>query len=561
MAFKDVYRALLDMFPQIDSRALRAVAIEHSKDFNAAVGAVFDDVTPFFNGRSEEPFVREILGIQTEASLFQSSVNSTEVQDSCNVNRGIEQFFRDDGCSEAYSGHQQGEHNATDLKLSEKTHEDGINLSGDVYSNGEPVGYVDKNGVVVLHVEASGDLKTKEKIPDDKFPESSIKISFGTVETQENDQEKSSMDRKKNFNGIPLTVFDEIFSHLESNPQSVVVLPDVHESDLEKLEVSSSTDTASNAETMSNIIGTKNEPTSNATMSQSSQTHIHVLDEVIANARNNKKTLFSTLESVINLMRQVELKEQAAELAKEEAAIGGLKKMNKVDELKRILKHANVGNQKHAGEVYGEKAILMTELRELHARVLSLSDERDKSLGVLDEMCQTLELQLAAAEDEIKAAEQEKLDKEIAAQILLSEQESIMEKIVQESKTLKHQTEENLKLQEFLVDRGRVVDMLQGEIAVICHAVKQLKEKFDETGLFSKSLSSSQIDLIKASSDSLSKSLIPDQMEPVPVGDDSSETQNEIDPEKISEDEASGDDRKTFLDDGWDFLDSREIEA
>lgn len=39
-----------------------------------------------------------------------------------------------------------------------------------------------------------------------------------------------------------------------------------------------------------------------------------------------------------------------------------------------------------AGEVYGEKAILATELRELQSRVLSLSDERDKSLAVLDEV-------------------------------------------------------------------------------------------------------------------------------------------------------------------------------
>lgn len=40
----------------------------------------------------------------------------------------------------------------------------------------------------------------------------------------------------------------------------------------------------------------------------------------------------------------------------------------------------------HAGEVYGEKAILATELRELQSRVRSLSDERDGSLAILDEV-------------------------------------------------------------------------------------------------------------------------------------------------------------------------------
>ena len=40
----------------------------------------------------------------------------------------------------------------------------------------------------------------------------------------------------------------------------------------------------------------------------------------------------------------------------------------------------------HTGEVYGEKAILVTEVRELQSRVLSLSDERDKALAILDEV-------------------------------------------------------------------------------------------------------------------------------------------------------------------------------
>lgn len=40
----------------------------------------------------------------------------------------------------------------------------------------------------------------------------------------------------------------------------------------------------------------------------------------------------------------------------------------------------------HAGEIYGEKAILATELKELQSRLSSLSGERDKSLAILDEV-------------------------------------------------------------------------------------------------------------------------------------------------------------------------------
>ncbi|KAL0371338.1 UNVERIFIED_CONTAM: hypothetical protein Sangu_0451900 [Sesamum angustifolium] len=98
------------------------------------------------------------------------------------------------------------------------------------------------------------------------------------------------------------------------------------------------------------------------------------------------KTLFMAMNSVISLMKEVELKEQAAEQAKKEAAIGGSHIMDKVEELKRMLPHAKGANDMHAGDVYGEKAILATELRELQSRVLSLSIERDKSLAVLDEL-------------------------------------------------------------------------------------------------------------------------------------------------------------------------------
>lgn len=44
----------------------------------------------------------------------------------------------------------------------------------------------------------------------------------------------------------------------------------------------------------------------------------------------------------------------------------------------------------HAGEIYGERAILATEVRELQSRLLSLCDERDRSLAVLDEVLLTL---------------------------------------------------------------------------------------------------------------------------------------------------------------------------
>ncbi|GMJ06877.1 hypothetical protein like AT1G03290 [Hibiscus trionum] len=125
-----------------------------------------------------------------------------------------------------------------------------------------------------------------------------------------------------------------------------------------------------------------------------------------------------------------------------------------------MLPHAKEANDMHAGEVYGEKAILVTEVKELENRLLSLSDERDKSLSVLDEMRQTLEARQSVAQELMRAAEQEKLEKENSARNALAEQEAIMVKVVEESKILRQEADLNSKLREFLMDRVRIVDTL-----------------------------------------------------------------------------------------------------
>lgn len=57
-----------------------------------------------------------------------------------------------------------------------------------------------------------------------------------------------------------------------------------------------------------------------------------------------QRSLFTAMESVINMMREVDLQEKAAEQAKEEAAKGGLDILVKVEELKQMLAHAKEAN-------------------------------------------------------------------------------------------------------------------------------------------------------------------------------------------------------------------------
>ncbi len=61
-------------------------------------------------------------------------------------------------------------------------------------------------------------------------------------------------------------------------------------------------------------------------------------------------------------------------------------------------------------------------------------------------MHQTLEVRLAAAEELRRTAEKQKLEKEESARNAYAEQEVIMEKVVQESKFLQQEAEENFRV-------------------------------------------------------------------------------------------------------------------
>ena len=57
-----------------------------------------------------------------------------------------------------------------------------------------------------------------------------------------------------------------------------------------------------------------------------------------------QKTLFSSMESLINLMREVELEEKVAEQANMEAATAGSSILVRVEEYKTMLVHAKEAN-------------------------------------------------------------------------------------------------------------------------------------------------------------------------------------------------------------------------
>lgn len=62
------------------------------------------------------------------------------------------------------------------------------------------------------------------------------------------------------------------------------------------------------------------------------------------------------------------------------------------------------------------------------------------------QMRRNIEERLETAETERKVAEEEKMEKEASARNALAEQQLIMEKVVEESKILKQEAEENSKV-------------------------------------------------------------------------------------------------------------------
>ncbi|CAL9197352.1 unnamed protein product [Musa hybrid cultivar] len=67
MTLKSVLRALQEVFPQIDLRILRAVAVEHSEDVDAAVEFILSDVLPIITEPAEAS--NPYISLDAEQSL------------------------------------------------------------------------------------------------------------------------------------------------------------------------------------------------------------------------------------------------------------------------------------------------------------------------------------------------------------------------------------------------------------------------------------------------------------------------------------------------------------
>ncbi|PWA91704.1 hypothetical protein CTI12_AA088940 [Artemisia annua] len=236
-----------------------------------------------------------------------------------------------------------------------------------------------------------------------------------------------------------------------------------------------------------------------------------LLDNSIQDVKNQKKTLDSTMDTVTRLMKEVECEEKAAEQAKAEAesAWSCSDTIAKLNELRQAQLHVVITNEKIASEVNAQKQHLDTEMETLQLRVASLLDNGNRSLELLNEMDMALKIRWTSASTKRKLAILKKQEGEASAAAAVAYEEMQIEKLKLESKRLKQEASETSKLQEFLIDRARAVDMLHGEISNKCKDVKLLKEELDQAIPLSGIMSSRQ-----------TLSILPCQPQPEQAGSD-----------------------------------------
>ncbi|CAN8237837.1 unnamed protein product [Cochlearia groenlandica] len=579
-----VFRSLTELFPQIDARLLKAVAIENPKDADEAAAVVISDIIPRFfpnlvddstQPRNKTP----VISVPDNKGTCSFSMDVCSVTWTfflyvrCLVGpfpRRLRPFsFQNLSCIGIY---------ADELTVADA---DEGNLRNGVLAISE-TGASSSSGTIPLALDTDHEIRApiteslsttnqlRNVLPNGDLDVQSKDLSglsgyivSGAVSPDPEAESSTNVVSEDAMHKLTYPEDNSTITHKSSRFRFVYVSSDDEEE-------ASSCPLAGDAElngsslvvveeTLKGSLAVENgdqelDGAFSSVVSRTTQgCNIDHLEQIIEDAKSNKRTLFTVMESIMNLMREVELQEKDAEKVKEEAARGGLDTLEKTEELKKILKHAKEANDMQAGEVYGERSILTTEVSELENRLLNLSEERDKSLSVLDEMRGTLETRLAAALEMKTLAEQEKQEKEGYARRAFAEQEAIMEKVVQESKLLKQEAEENSKLRDFLMDRGRIVDSLQGEISVICQDVLLLKEKFDNRVPLSQSITSSQTSCKLASSGSSMKSLLlekpfePSYETPGPSGSNNNSPKGSVHQGK--------DEGKELIEDGWDIFD------
>ncbi|KAJ3669254.1 hypothetical protein LUZ60_011204 [Juncus effusus] len=499
MAYRTVFYALQEVFPQVDPRILKEVAIKYSSDADTAVEFVLSDVLPVIteNEPTEKYFPLSpdygfkgkdhSLGLPTRQNLYPTIENYNPNPNFGNAtsssyaksaspplmknpylekNKGI---LIDEASSSSsqfvpnylnenplnpfnHSNYDSGK-NLIELEDYSNLHYQPLNAFNEPLNafNAQGVGNSEGN---LMDSVISEIFENQERKLENLEGENEISVKIR--------EEKVPLLPKENGNG------NELFEN--ENGNKLFENENRNEFELSEAQIISEGNEFQNSEIR--IISEENE--------SEEKTTFESLDDLISDMRKNKEILSNALESTIIKMKEVEIEEENAKLAKQEIIETDKKTNSMVENIDHIINTTKETNYEHSREVDKEKFTLENESKELCEKLINLSAQKDGYLSAINEINASLDGRLKAAIEEKERAKMEIDEKERAYLQIRKEKEIVLQELNKESVRLEKETEENKALRDLLLECGRKVDNLQGEISNINLEVISLKEKLNE---------------------------------------------------------------------------------
>ncbi|PNT70560.1 hypothetical protein BRADI_2g13580v3 [Brachypodium distachyon] len=205
--------------------------------------------------------------------------------------------------------------------------------------------------------------------------------------------------------------------------------------------------------------------------------HITELNKNISDITKSKELLSSLYESTTMKMKEVQLQEEKSRQANQNADKAHQKFISMVEHFNQLIKKSKESNDKQAQVMRKEKCSLVALAQDLQSQLSKLSAQRDEALTTVQQIKFELDARLATSlEEEVTAVENIFQEEKLALQVR-KEKEATMGSIMEGSRKLEKEAEENILLRRILLDRGRIIDILQGEISSIHANVVAMKER------------------------------------------------------------------------------------
>eukprot|EP00245_Coleochaete_scutata_P000070 TRINITY_DN10076_c0_g1_i1.p1 TRINITY_DN10076_c0_g1~~TRINITY_DN10076_c0_g1_i1.p1 ORF type:complete len:753 (+),score=186.08 TRINITY_DN10076_c0_g1_i1:117-2375(+) len=206
---------------------------------------------------------------------------------------------------------------------------------------------------------------------------------------------------------------------------------------------------------------------------------VESLRDVVSAVRTGKEELDGKFAGVKQLFNELVLAEARAKQAKAGVERAGEDIQDQVADVKQRWLLAREANERRAGDINAEKAILAEEARELRSRLLRVGADKNAAGAAIKEVEAVLKAKIAAFKEEEELAEESMRKKIAAAKESLLVEETKLAPVLAYADELDVDDKECTKLREFLHCSGCAVDSLQAEVQVLVENLENLKGQIE----------------------------------------------------------------------------------